>query len=242
MIFNVDYPILLAVARSSKAKKFFISRKQVLKKGPGLFVKDKKIWMLDESGSMTEVMSVDEVKIRGEHNLENVLPAIAVGSKLGVDQADIRKTVGQFKGLPHRLQLVGKIDNVEFYNDSIATIPEAVIAAIKSFEGPLAIILGGSSKGSKFDQLAKAIERRPQTYAVLMGATSSTIAQNLEKHARKVSYKFAQNMTQAVEKAHQFVKQTGGVVLLSPACASFDMYANFQKRGEDFEKQVKNIK
>ena len=176
--------------------------------------------------------------LRGEHNLENIAAAVTVARALKIDEDIILSTVQSFKGLEHRLELVETIDGRTFYNDSFATGPQPTIAAINSFTEPETIILGGSDKGLDYSELGEMISKKENVKnIILIGA----IRREIEKHikGKNLIDLGTSTMTEIVEKAFE-VTPKGGVVILSPAAASFDMFANYKDRGNQFKKAVQS--
>lgn len=186
------------------------------------------------------ICSVDTLKIVGQHNQDNACAAIDAVWQFTQDPAIITKGLGAFSGLPHRLELVKEVDGVKYYDDSIATIPAASIAALRAFQGPKVIILGGSSKGSDFTELGNELARQ-NVKAILIGAE----AENIEAACKNAGFKdyeilADQSMMNVVNRAKQLAI-AGGVVLLSPASASFGLFKNYVDRGEQFQSAVNNL-
>jgi UDP-N-acetylmuramoylalanine--D-glutamate ligase len=180
-----------------------------------------------------EIMGVDEIPLHGAHNVDNVLAAILVGLAAGLDRAAIVDAVRAFKPLHHRLETVADVHGVLYVDDSKATNPGAVIAALRSFEPrPIVLIAGGKGKGTDFAELGKSISSRTKA-VVLIGETANEIA----KHVKRASVAYAASMDEAVTTARAFA-EPGDVVLLSPGCASFDMFASAEDRGERFAAAV----
>ena len=172
----------------------------------------------------------EDLCLPGDHNARNACLAIAAAIHLGVDPALIPARLRQVRGLPHRLETVHTAGNLRYVNDSIATTPEAAIAALDAIDGDIAVILGGSDKGAEFVTLAAAVARRGAR-AVLFGQTAPRIAQALALYA--VTPERANDFEEAFSKARAALPR-GGTVLLSPACASFDRFQGFEERGERF--------
>ena len=180
------------------------------------------------------------IQLRGEHNLENIAAAIAVTQLVGVDDQSIKQAVYSFKGLEHRLELVQEVKGVKYYNDSFSTTPETAIAAIKAFTEPMILILGGSDKGSDYRQLGQTIINHPRLKAViLIGQMGSKIAQAMAGYPGKI-ISGGRTMLQIAQQAFRLA-ETGDVVVLSPACASFDMFVNYKDRGDQFKAYVKKL-
>ena len=176
-----------------------------------------------------------EFKLAGRMNLSNLAGAMALAGQFGVTERIVAGCAGNFKSLPHRLELVADVRGVRWYNDSIATTPVSVIAALEAFEEPKIIIAGGYDKHLPFDELGEAMAKRAKG-AVLIGQTAPKIAEAIAKCAGNgIKVVMAKTLEEAVEKADSMA-EAGDVVLLSPACASYDMFENFQHRGEEFRR------
>jgi UDP-N-acetylmuramoylalanine--D-glutamate ligase len=184
-----------------------------------------------------------DLLLRGEHNLENIAAAVGVAKVVGIEENIILKTVKSFKGLEHRLELVGTVNGVTFYNDSFATGPQPTIAAVKSFTEPETLILGGSDKGLSYQELGKTInEAKNVTNVILIGAVGPDIGRYLDSNSQFKIYNLQNtSMTEIVKKAFEITPK-GGVVILSPAAASFDMFKNYKDRGNQFKEAVLNLK
>jgi UDP-N-acetylmuramoylalanine--D-glutamate ligase/UDP-N-acetylenolpyruvoylglucosamine reductase len=181
----------------------------------------------------------EELLLRGEHNLENIAAAVSVSKIVGVDEDIILKTVRSFKGLEHRLELVGTINGVTFYNDSFATGPQPTIAAINSFTEPETLILGGSDKGLDYRQLRDEIEKRDNVKnLILIGQIGEKIGGGIK--GKNIINLGKTSMIHIIDAA-QRVSPKGGVVILSPAAASFDMFENYKDRGNQFKKAVQSL-
>lgn len=183
-----------------------------------------------------------QLKLRGRHNLENIAAAMTAAALAGAtDKKTVLKTVYGFKGLEHRLELVGNINKIKFYNDSFSTIPETAIAAINSFSEPMIIILGGSDKKSDYRQLGETIVRSKNIKAIiLIGAMGPVINHYLTGYSGKI-IQGKSTMPEIVNQAFQLAK-SGDVVVLTPACASFDLFKNYKDRGNQFKQAVRELK
>jgi len=171
----------------------------------------------------------------GRANRSNLAAAIAVAGRFGVSDESIKASLPSFKVLPHRLEFVAEIGGVRWYNDSIATTPDSAIAALEAFDEPVIIIAGGYDKKLPFDDLGRKISEKAKA-AVLIGQTAQKIARTIEG----TRIEQAKSLAAAVEAANRFA-ESGDVVLLSPACASYDMFDNFQHRGNEFMKLVRAL-
>ncbi|MCF7958324.1 MAG: UDP-N-acetylmuramoyl-L-alanine--D-glutamate ligase [Phycisphaerae bacterium] len=177
------------------------------------------------------------LQVPGRHNQVNALAAMAVGSVLGIDVSIGRVALCDFKGLEHRLEFVREVDGVRYFNDSIATTPESAIAAIQAFDMPKVMILGGYDKGVSFGELAEVVAREVDV-AICIGQVADVLVELIEESKRKINNDNmlclkAADFEAAVLLASEH-SRPGGVVLMSPACASYDMFTNFQERGERF--------
>lgn len=184
-----------------------------------------------------------DLLLRGEHNLENIAAAVETAKAVGIDEEVILETVRNFKGLEHRLELVEEVRGVKYYNDSFATGPQPTIAAIKSFNEPMTLILGGSDKGLDYSELGDVINTSQNIKnIILIGTTGHKIENFLNKNLEFGIWnlEFA-SMKKIVDKAMEITKP-GGVVILSPASASFDMFKNYKERGVKFKEAVLELK
>ncbi len=178
------------------------------------------------------IMAVSEVTLPGRHNLENVLASASIAAHCGVSVEAIARGVAGFSGLPHRLEMVGEHGGVRYYNDSKATNVGATMRALEAFEAPVVLMLGGYDKGGEFELLGEAIARPGRVRAlVTFGKAGDDIAGRLEAAAPRTVR--SGGLAEAV-RAAAGCAQPGDIVLLAPACASFDAYTGYEKRGEDF--------
>ncbi len=237
-VINQDFEVARSFATKTRAKVFFVSTTDITN---GVYVAgDIVISQVDKKrGEKEEIINTQDIFIPGIHNLQNVVAAVAVAKILKVDTHDIRKVLETFPGLPHRLQLVREIAGVKFYNDSFSTTPETTIAAIDTFPDPKILILGGSSKNSDFASLGRKITTDKSVKGlVLIGQERGRIKAAIDAAGTfGGKIKKAQNMREIVMIARSLAK-SGDVIILSPACASFDMFKNYQDRGEQFTKEV----
>jgi UDP-N-acetylmuramoylalanine--D-glutamate ligase len=186
------------------------------------------------------ICSVDVLQIAGTHNQDNALAAIDAVWKYTQDAQTIETGLHSFVGLPHRLSFVKIVDGVQYYDDSIATTPTSAIVGLQTFNAPKVVILGGSSKGSDFTQLAEELTRH-QVYALLIGDEAPKIAAAAQA-AGFEDYEIIESptMEKVVRRAHELA-QEGSIVLLSPAAASFGLFKNYADRGEQFIAAVNNL-
>jgi UDP-N-acetylmuramoylalanine--D-glutamate ligase len=176
----------------------------------------------------------------GRANLSNLAAAIAIAKYFGIDDDSIKNSLPEFKSLPHRLELVEEINGVRWYNDSIATTPQSAIAALEAFDQPKIIIAGGYDKDLPFEELGQKIAANAKA-AVLLGQTAHEIASAIQTFPQAgTKIQIVDSLSEAVESAARLA-EPGDVVLLSPACASYDMFENFQHRGREFTKLVRAL-
>lgn len=243
LIANVDYENSTKIADQSKARVFSITIKNHTPQKNGCYIESDMI-VFEKDGIKETVCEGKLTKLPGKHNLENVCAAVAAARLAGATHEGIIKTLASFSGLPHRLELIDNIKGVKYYNDSFSTTPETTIAAIRAFEGPPKIvIIGGSTKHSDFSKLAEVIRTDKTIKAIVQGGKEwQQIKDAIGEKPEHLQYlEGATSMKEIVEKAAG-VAAAGDVVLLSPACASFDMFANYKERGEKFKEAVRAIK
>ena len=187
-----------------------------------------------------KIVSVNELKVFGQHNISNVLAASAIAVALGIDLKQIKAAITEFSGLPHRCQWVRNVSGIEFYNDSKGTNVGATMAAIEGLgqriSGHIVLIAGGVGKGANFKPLVPVINRWGKE-VILIGRDAVEMAASFDADVRTY---FANDMEDAVAVALDHA-EPGDAVLLSPACASFDMFDNFQHRGQVFIQSVKGL-
>lgn len=240
-VINNDYPVSRQFSRQTKAKVFWFSRKKQVK--PGSYVKNNTIYQHLKDKAVV-IGLVGKLQLRGQHNWENVTAAITAASLAGADLNSLKQAVFTFKGLEHRLELVGEVRKVKYYDDSFSTTPETAIAAIKAFTEPTIIILGGSDKGSDYTKLGQVISSSSHLKAIiLIGQMAKNIKATIDKAGGFSGQLISgqPTMTQIVNKASQLA-QPGEAVVLSPACASFDMFKNYKDRGQHFKAAVNSLK
>jgi len=232
-VLNADDPNCVALAEGIRAHICWFSRKKEVQQGAS--VQDGRIGFRD-AGGKREIMLVSEIPLKGAHNLENVLAAICAGALMGVKPEHIRRAVQQFKAVEHRLEYVATIRGVDYYNDSKATNVDATIKALESFPANIHLILGGKDKGSDYSVLNDLLrERVKRVYTI--GAAAEKIESHIKGAAEIVP---AETLDDAVRRAAA-VAQAGDVVLLAPACASFDQFDNYEHRGRVFKQVVHTI-
>ena len=233
-VLNADDPATVALAGRGRAHVVWFSRLRALEHG--VFLRDG--WIVAKlNGHVEPVCPAGEIHLRGQHNVENVLAATACALWTGMAPEVIRKGITLFRGVAHRIERVADDRGVVYYNDSKGTNVASTIKALESFTEPVVLIAGGKGKGQDFAPLGEAAARRVR-HAVLIGEDRARIRPALE--AAGATVEDAPTMEAAV-RAAAAAARPGDVVLLSPACASFDMFQNFEHRGEVFKSIVRGM-
>jgi UDP-N-acetylmuramoylalanine--D-glutamate ligase len=239
-ILNFENKILTRLPRAF-GQMVWTSTQRALKSGAS---RDGDWLMWNWDGVAHKILRVDELRVPGEHNLANALTAIAIASVWGATPAQIANALREFRGVEHRQELVREINGVRYINDTTATAPAASIVAIETF-APIAkgivLIAGGSDKGLDFDEMARVIVANVRAVILLEGSATDKL-ENAIKSAGGTSVLVGRfdRLSKAVEKAHA-IAHAGEVVLLSPGCASFGMFANEFERGNQFIKFVSEL-
>lgn len=231
-LLNADDPSCEEMAPRGRGQVAWFSRKKEVHQGA--FVRGGRIFFNDAKGQR-EVMLASEIPLKGAHNLENVLAAVCTGMLLGCDPQVIQKTVKSFKAVEHRLEFVARIDGVEYYNDSKATNVDATIKALESFPANIHLILGGKDKGSDYSALNDLLRQRVKRVYTI-GAAAAKIESQI-KGPPVVHAETLENAIQAATGA----AIAGDVVLLAPACSSFDQFTNYEERGRRFKELVSKL-
>jgi len=192
-------------------------------------------------GSPTlEIIDKRDVKLLGEHNLQNICAALTVFWEISQDKQAAQRVLASFSGLEHRLEFVREKDGIKYYDDSFGTTPETAIVAIKSFVQPKILILGGSDKGSSFDRLVDQVIKSRTRKVITIGKTGPKIAELLRQRGFKDIVEGASTMSDMVAQA-QAAAQPGDVVLLSCGCASFGLFKDYKDRGNQFKQEVEKL-
>jgi UDP-N-acetylmuramoylalanine--D-glutamate ligase len=232
-VLNEDDPTCRTLRDRTRAEVFWFSRKQEVQNGA--WVRDGKILFRDGSGQR-EMMLVSEIPLKGAHNVENVLAGVCAGALMGCEPVKIRKAIQEFKAVEHRLEYVATIKEVEYFNDSKATNVDATIKALESFPKNIHLILGGKDKGSDYTVLNDLLrERVKRVYTI--GAAAEKIESQIKGAAEIVH---AETLENAIRRAAA-VAQPGDIVLLAPACASFDQFQSYNHRGRVFKEVVHSL-
>ncbi len=219
-----------------RAKIVTFSSKKELKYGA--FIKNGKLAFRDEDGSETIFAGTDELRIIGGHNIENALAAVAVCHVSGIDASVIGESLRNFAGVEHRLEFVREKNGVKYYNDSKGTNTDATVTALRAVRDRIVLIAGGDAKSQSFDGLIEEFKGRVKTL-LLYGRDAYMIKEACDRHGF-TDYELLGSLGECVKKASD-TAEAGDKVLLSPACASWDMYPNFEARGEEFKKLVSGL-
>jgi UDP-N-acetylmuramoylalanine--D-glutamate ligase len=231
-VLNADDAASAGLASRTQAQVFWISRKKEVKQGA--YVRDGRIFFRDPKGQH-EIMQTSEIPLKGGHNVENVLAAVCVGAVMGCDAGSIAKAVRNFKAVEHRLEYVATIRGVEYYNDSKATNVDATIKALESFPANVHLILGGKDKDSDYTQLNDLLQQRVKRVYTIGAA-----AEKIESQIKGVEVDHSETLETALRRASA-IAAAGDVVLLAPACASFDQFQNYEHRGRVFKEVVHTL-
>ncbi len=229
-LLNADDSTCVSLKSKVKGALYWFSRKQRVENGASV-VGDQIIFRAN--GQETSVLSLNDIQLKGAHNLENVLAAVCIGMIAGCGPQQVRKAVAEFHGVEHRLELAATIQGIAFYNDSKATNVDATIKALESFPGNIHLILGGKDKGSDYTVLNPLLRERTKR-AYLIGAAAAKIGAQIQGATPIVH---SGTLERAIRQAFDSAV-SGDVVLLAPACASFDQFENYEHRGRAFKELV----
>lgn len=232
LVLNADDDVASRSAARAKSRIFWFSSKRVVRQGA--FVHEGAVvFRASEQAAPEFILKVENIPLKGGHNVENVLAAVCAARLAGVAPEAIRQAVEAFKAVEHRLEFVANINGVDYYNDSKATNVDAAAKAIAAFAGGIHLILGGKDKNSDYRQLRPLLEERVKTVY-----TIGTAAEKIETHiSGAVPIISAGTLDQAVAKASEAARP-GEIVLLAPACSSFDQFENYEHRGQVFKELV----
>ena len=235
-VLNYDDEVLREFGETLKdVNVVYFSSRQELEKG--YFLKGETI-VYKDGKKVTEIINVNELNILGRHNHENVMAAVAIAMNMDVPLATIQKVLKEFKAVEHRIEFVSERFGVKYYNDSKATNPDAAIQGIKAMPGPTLLIGGGYDKHSEYDEWIDSFDGKVR-YLVLIGQTRDKIAECAKRHGF-TDIMYAEDLLEAVQVCASYANP-GDNVLLSPACASWGQFKNFEERGEKFKDYVRNL-
>ena len=233
VVLNEDDPACVNLAKLVNAQLFWFSRRKEVQRGA--WVSDGRIVFRDAAGQQ-EIMLVADIPLKGAHNVENALAGVCVGMLAGSRPERIREAIRNFKAVEHRLEFVARIRNVDYYNDSKATNVDATIKALESFPANIHLILGGKDKGSDYSVLNDLLRQRVKRVYTI-GAAAAKIESQI-KGAADIFH--AETLEKAILRAAQD-SQPSDIVLLAPACASFDQFDSYEHRGRVFKDVVKSL-
>ncbi|GEN32740.1 UDP-N-acetylmuramoyl-L-alanine--D-glutamate ligase [Aneurinibacillus danicus] len=247
-VLNYDSQICRNLADDIRSQILWFSTKEEIEQGA--FVRSSEIIFkrpvtgalaekLDEAPEEERVVRLDELALPGAHNLENILAAVCVARAAGADIEAIRRILRTFAGVEHRLEFVAEIEGVKYYNDSKATNPEAASRALTSFSAPIVWIAGGLDRGIDFKEMVPLMRQNVKA-VITYGETAEKLLARAEE-AGIIRAKRVDTVTDAVAEARSIARE-GDIVLLSPACASWDMYKSFEERGVLFKQSVHKLK
>lgn len=232
-IYNVDDATINTRLEKISARKIGFSTKKEL--NVGTYYKDGKMFFA-WYGKHEEICKTSDLFIKGEHNIANALAVLSVAKILNLPNKKIRNAFASFKGVEHRIEFVREVNGVEYYNDSKATNVDSVWYALRSFDKPIYLILGGKDKGNNYDQIRDlVVSKVKKIYAI--GSSANKIYDYFKNY---VPTEYKQTIEDCVESARKEA-ESGSVVLLSPACASFDMFDNYEHRGRVFKTAVNKL-
>jgi len=231
-VLNADDPSSVELRSRTRAQVFWFSRKQVPDRGA--YVAEGRVFFRNAS-SQREIMPLSDISLPGAHNLENVLAAACVGVLADVEPGRIRKAVREFRAVEHRLEYVASLRGVAYYNDSKATNVDATIKALESFPANVRLILGGKDKASDYRQLNDLLRERVKSVYTIGAA-----AEKIESQIQGTEVVHAETLENAIRRAAA-AAESGDVVLLAPACASFDQFRNYEHRGKVFKEVVRSL-
>ena len=236
-ILNYHDPVLKEWTSETKGKALFFSLESELDQGA--FVRDGNIVFRERTDPPRKIFDLRDFKLLGNHNVENALAAVVGAKSYGVDEKIIAEVLRDFRGVEHRLEFVRELNGVRYYNDSKATSPDKTIATLSCFSGDVVLIAGGYDGKLPLVSLMEIINTKVKDL-FLIGQTGHKMAELMISRKVNTALHPAQTLSEAVEKARE-VSQFGDVVLLSPASASYDMFRNFEERGDLFKKLVKEL-
>lgn len=235
-ILNYDDPITRSMAEDCHADVVFFSRKDKFERG--IYLDDDNNIIVNNEIEEIALLKADELSLPGGHNLENCMAAIGLTLALGVEIEVLVKVLKTFKAVEHRLEYVDTVKGVKYVNDSKGTNPDSTIKAVQSYNDPIILIAGGYDKGSDFNELFE-IAKDYVRSVVILGQTGDLIEDTARKHGFTDLYR-VNDLKEAVEKSAQIAKEKD-IVLLSPACASWGMYNNYEERGREFKNLVADL-
>ena len=234
-VLNYDDTVLREFGETLKINVVYFSSREKLKKG--YYLEDGKI-VYNDGSKVTEIVDISELKLLGRHNHENVMAAVAISMNMDVPLEKIQEVIRKFEAVEHRIEFVTERFGVKYYNDSKGTNPDAAMQAIKAMPGPTILIAGGYDKHSEFDEWIESFDGKVR-YLVLIGQTRDKIAECAKRHGF-TDIMYAEDLLEAVQVCASYANP-GDNVLLSPACASWVQFKNFEERGTKFKEYVRGL-
>lgn len=235
-ILNYDDLLLREIGKDVKSNIIYFSSSNKLDRG--VYVDNHQI-IINDGLKIVNVMDCNDIKIPGKHNLENALAVVSIGWVLGIDTEVIAETLREFEGVEHRIEYVVNISGVDFYNDSKGTNPDASIKAIEALQEPIILIAGGMDKGTGFEEFIESFNNKVKAL-ILLGETKEKIKETAISKGFSNIY-IVDSIEEAVNKSFELAV-SGDKVLLSPACASWDMFKSYEERGRIFKHAVMNLR
>ena len=234
-VLNYDDTVLREFGETLKINVVYFSSREKLKKG--YYLEDGKI-VYNDGSKVTEIVDISELKLLGRHNHENVMAAVAISMNMDVPLEKIQEVIRKFEAVEHRIEFVTERFGVKYYNDSKGTNPDAAMQAIKAMPGPTILIAGGYDKHSEFDEWIESFDGKVR-YLVLIGQARDKIAECAKRHGF-TDIMYAEDLLEAVQVCASYANP-GDNVLLSPACASWGQFKNFEERGTKFKEYVRGL-
>ena len=234
-VLNYDDTVLREFGATLKINVVYFSSREKLKKG--YYLEDGKI-VYNDGSKVTEIVDISELKLLGRHNHENVMAAVAISMNMDVPLEKIQEVIRKFEAVEHRIEFVTERFGVKYYNDSKGTNPDAAMQAIKAMPGPTILIAGGYDKHSEFGEWIESFDGKVR-YLVLIGQTRDKIAECAKRHGF-TDIMYAEDLLEAVQVCASYANP-GDNVLLSPACASWGQFKNFEERGTKFKEYVRGL-
>lgn len=235
LILNYDDEFCRKMVPKTKSKVLYFSSKEEVE---GIYLKDEYIY-INYSNINEKILNIKDIKLVGTHNVENIMVTILIGHLLNIPKDIIRESIVEFKAVEHRMEYVETINNIDFYNDSKGTNPESTIRAIQSVEKPIILIAGGYDKGTSYSKLVENFKDKVKL-VVLIGET----AKRIENEAKQIGFTNTirvDSLKDAVNISYEN-GESGDIILLSPASASWGMFENYEIRGNEFKKYVNELK
>lgn len=231
-VINVDNEIVQNFSSEIKSEVLLFSSKEIV---DGAYASGGKIYFKNE-----EILGIADIKMRGSHNISNIMAAVCVAKSFNVSNEDIKNSIIDFEGTEHRMEFVREIDGVKYFNDTAATSPEGAIAGINSFSEKIILIAGGADKNLDMTEFAQEISKKTKAVVFLQGKATDKIISAMKENGIEKDFIITGSMEMAVVEA-QKLASVGDIILLSPGSASFGLFKNEFDRGDKFKGAVKNL-